>query len=49
MYCAPAVQNTEDRIWAITLSIQTTEPDNPHYVAAKQKILDSLEVRLPNR
>jgi hypothetical protein len=44
-----AVQNSKDRIWAITVTIQTTDADNPHYVAAKQTILDSLEVRLPNR
>lgn len=42
-----AVQNSADRIWAVTLTIQTTEPDNPHYIAAKQTILDALEVRLP--
>lgn len=42
-----AVQNAKDRIWALTLTIQTTDPDNPHYIAAKQAILDSLEVRLP--
>ncbi|WP_052740741.1 LpqN/LpqT family lipoprotein [Mycobacterium sp. UM_Kg1] len=44
-----AVQNTEDRIWTITLTIQTTEPDNPHYIAAWQALLDSLEVHLPTR
>jgi hypothetical protein len=43
------LQNSKDRIWAITVTIQTTDADNPHYVAAKQTILDSLEVRLPNR
>ncbi|WP_067967913.1 LpqN/LpqT family lipoprotein [Mycolicibacter icosiumassiliensis] len=42
-----AVQNTKDRIWAITLTVQTTDADNPHYIAAKQALLDSLEVRLP--
>ncbi|RAV03674.1 LpqN/LpqT family lipoprotein [Mycolicibacter senuensis] len=44
-----AVQNAKDRIWAITITIQTTDADNPHYIAAKQAILDSLEVRLPDR
>lgn len=44
-----AVQNAKDRIWAVTVTIQTTDADNPHYVAARQAILDSLEVRLPDR
>ncbi|UVO11823.1 LpqN/LpqT family lipoprotein [Mycobacterium sp. SVM_VP21] len=42
-----AVQNTAARIWAITVTLQTTDADNPHYIAAKQALLDSLEVRLP--
>ncbi|MDD7811300.1 LpqN/LpqT family lipoprotein [Mycobacterium sp. CSUR Q5927] len=44
-----AVQNAKDRIWALTVTIQTTDAENPHYIAAKQAILDSLEVRLPDR
>ncbi|MEB3031645.1 LpqN/LpqT family lipoprotein [[Mycobacterium] nativiensis] len=44
-----AVQNAKDRIWAVTVTLQTTDADNPHYVAAKQAILDSLEVRLPDQ
>ncbi len=42
-----AVQNTKARIWAITVTLQTTDADNPHYIAAKQALLDSVEVRLP--
>lgn len=42
-----AVQNAAARIWAITVTLQTTDADNPHYIAAKQALLDSLEVRLP--
>lgn len=44
-----AVQNAKDRIWAVTVTIQTTDADNPHYAAAKTSILDSLEVRLPDQ
>ncbi|BBZ22001.1 hypothetical protein MHIB_04190 [Mycolicibacter hiberniae] len=44
-----AVQNARDRIWAITVTIQTTEADNPPYITAWQALLDSLEVRLPTR
>ncbi|ORV45754.1 hypothetical protein AWC02_12635 [Mycolicibacter engbaekii] len=44
-----AVQNARDRIWAITVTIQTTEADNPHYLTAWQTVLDSLEVHLPTR
>ncbi|WP_165607367.1 LpqN/LpqT family lipoprotein [Mycolicibacter sinensis] len=44
-----AVQNAKDRIWAVTVTIQTTDAENPHYVSAKQAILDALEVRLPDR
>ncbi|MEO6793992.1 MAG: hypothetical protein ABI215_09515 [Mycobacterium sp.] len=36
-------------LWPVTITIQTTDADNPHYVAAKLAILDSLEVRLPDR
>lgn len=42
-----AVQNAQDRIWAVTVTIQTTDAENPHYVSAKQVILGSLAVRLP--
>lgn len=42
-----AVQNAKDRIWAVTLTVQTTDADNPHYVTARGQLLDSLEVRLP--
>ncbi|BBX23745.1 hypothetical protein MTER_31560 [Mycolicibacter terrae] len=44
-----AVQNAQDRIWALTVTIQTTYAENPHYIAAKQQIFDSVEVRLPDR
>lgn len=44
-----AIQNAKNRIWAVTVTIQTTDADNPHYVTAKKSILDSLEVRLPEQ
>lgn len=42
-----AAQDIHDRIWAITLTMQTADPDNTGYLTAKQTLLDSLEVRLP--
>ncbi|WP_420108707.1 LpqN/LpqT family lipoprotein [Mycolicibacter arupensis] len=42
-----AVQNAKDRLWAITITVQTTDADNPHYIDATRQLLDSLEVRLP--
>ncbi len=42
-----AVQNQRGRIWAVTVTLQTTDADDPHYQAAKQVILESLQVHLP--
>ncbi|BBY34487.1 LpqN/LpqT family lipoprotein [Mycolicibacter minnesotensis] len=42
-----AVQNAQNRIWAITVTTQTTDADNPQYIEATRQLLDSLEVRLP--
>ncbi|ULN54781.1 LpqN/LpqT family lipoprotein [Mycolicibacillus parakoreensis] len=43
---AVAGADAHQRIWAATVSMQTTEPDNPDYVAAKTAILDGFRFTL---
>lgn len=36
------------KVWAATLTVQTSEPDNPAYIADKQTILDNFQFILPS-
>jgi hypothetical protein len=42
-----AAQDSSNRVWAVTVTIQTTEPDNPDYIAGKQAILGGFQFSLP--
>jgi hypothetical protein len=42
-----AAQDSSNRIWAVTVTIQTTAPDNPDYINAKHAILDGFQFSLP--
>ncbi len=35
------------KVWAATLTVQTSEPDNPAYIADKQTILNNFRLVLP--
>jgi len=42
-----AAQDSRNRIWAATVDMKTTQPDNPDYINAKRAILNSFQFSLP--
>ncbi|WP_231506693.1 MULTISPECIES: LpqN/LpqT family lipoprotein [unclassified Mycobacterium] len=36
------------KVWAATLTVQTAEPDNPAYIADKQKIINNFQFVVPS-
>lgn len=43
------VAEHERKIWAAVVTVQTTEPDNPAYVAGKKAILDGFQFTWPGK
>jgi hypothetical protein len=42
-----AAKDQHNKVWVSTVGIQTTEPDNPQFAAAKQAILGGFQFVLP--
>ncbi|HEX7321872.1 MAG TPA: hypothetical protein VF299_02890 [Mycobacterium sp.] len=43
-----AARDSGDRVWAATVSMQTTRPDNPDYLSAKRTFFDGFQFGLPD-
>ncbi|MFA4085286.1 LpqN/LpqT family lipoprotein [Mycobacteroides salmoniphilum] len=43
------VSEHERKIWAAVVTVQTTEPENPEYVAGKKAILDGFQFTVPGK
>ncbi|OCB49582.1 hypothetical protein A5721_33810 [Mycobacterium vulneris] len=43
------VAKNNDKLYAATLTVQTTQPDNPTYVKDKKTILDGFQLELPKQ